>query len=167
MSCILGTFLYYYEQDEGKVVILVGSGSIVGIVHWDVYVWKLYGLVFLFYLVVNLRVQRSTCSAIADELLVYDDFEAVVVVWRSYLVHALVRSSKVDGLGSVSAVSISELLNWEILSKWVCVESPESMCGELVLNVDKREEVKSEMEMREEGGLRFDRKERERLRGTV
>ena len=59
-----------------------------------------------------------------------------------------------NGLGleflKSSGLSISELSSREMVLKTVCVESSESMRGELVVNEGKGEEVRSEREMREE-----------------
>ena len=67
-------------MDEGKLILLVGGGLVVGIVHWDVYVSKLCGLLFLFQWVIGFRIQRLISSAIIDELLVYEDFEVFAAV---------------------------------------------------------------------------------------
>ena len=59
---------------------------------------------------------------------------------------------KVDRLGSEfwnsSGVSMSELLNYEMVFKTVFMESSETMRGEIVVNDGNREEVSSEREVR-------------------
>ena len=61
---------------------------------------------------------------------------------------------KRDGLGSelwsLYGVTMSELLNCEMVLKTVFVESSEPMRVVLVLNDDKGEQVRSEREIRED-----------------
>ena len=59
---------------------------------------------------------------------------------------------------SSSGVSTSELLKLEMFLETVCVESSESMRGELEEKLGRGEEVKSERELREDWSWNLDGK---------
>ena len=64
------------------------------------------------------------------------------------------------GLDSLSknspGVSTSELLKLELVLRTAWVQSSESMCGELDVKLGRREEVKSDILIRESWRLRLD-----------
>ena len=68
---------------------------------------------------------------------------------------------------SSSRVSTSELLKLEKVLVTVCVESSESIRGELEDELGRGEEVRSERELREDWRWKLDGKEKERLRNPI